>query len=134
MILTPPVWAAPAQGSTKESVIKQKIACAEMGWRFFDRVKEEEAAPNAPRMAYLEVRYAYNRELDTCLCSYERLFPDGDPHFSHFFIWDVLSGKMLAHATTVVPEQIAPFEQLWRKLMGIDREEDSLRGRPTPRN
>lgn len=110
------------------SLVSKKINCAEVGWKFFDRVKKEEAEQGYS--AYLEVRYAYSPKLETCLCSYERLFAHANPPFSHFVMWDTLSGKMLAHATTVAPATIPPFEATWRELMGIEREADVLRGVP----
>jgi len=110
-------------------LLGNKIRCTEVGWKFFDRQKKEDAeAPYPPDVAYLEVRYAYSPELQTCICSYEKMFKTQP--LSHFFIWDTLTGKMLAHATTAAPDSIAPFEEKWSALLGISREDDVLRGRP----
>lgn len=114
----------------RKSYLTERIACAETGWKFFERLKkEDEATSFGIRTAYLEVRYAYNPTLDTCVCGFERLFPDSNPSFSHFFIYDTLSGKMLANATTRAPETLQPFEERWREIMAVEREVDRLRGK-----
>ena len=121
---------AVAQPSDSRSALMKKIACTEIGWKYMDRwVAEESRATGNFDGVLLEVRYAYNPELDTCVVGFERLFARGTPAFSHFHIVDVLSGKSLAFANSRVPSAAATIRKRVEAHLRVEREHDSLRGR-----
>jgi hypothetical protein len=102
-------------GST--SLFEKKRVCAEAGWSYYERYKRQ----RANRIGVVLPVFAYNSELDTCLCMIGdnvRDLPEGRPPILHRAIVDLYAARTLTEFSE--PETPAAFKTEFKRLMGYD--------------
>ena len=99
----------------------KKKECAKIGWEYAQR-KESIATKNGNTV--IEVEYAYNPLLDTCVCAYTLVVPGA---YNGRFVDDALTGRALVYtATTDSSSDQLQFESDRRALLAGEKPDSPL--------
>jgi len=75
--------------------VAEKVRCSEAGQKWFGQV-EPELKARGTLVTFSLPRFAYNAELDTCLCSFGLVNVEKGSFHRQCAVWDVLANRQLA--------------------------------------